>query len=735
MGFFMLSFNRHKNYMPFVFRPMFIFISVFLWEQICVVAESTPPQRLLTRVAVETSSPASVVDLVCAKIQSGDFTGAREIAYESTAFDSIALKQLKAIIDEYAVIKAVREASRDDASEEQVDELEKLRLNGLPKDGNDISEVLTAISEALEYLDKEQRQALLDDVFVKGAVRHAEQIAAEFEIKGRWLDSYKTCYSKLERLYEDDKTYSDHAEELLNKANIVTFLRSSQCENCRQRYVGIKKEMFINAVDILDSSYVDIVDYREMTIGAINRCRCLAEVMSNPYIETEYKISGAQCEIFLMELTAILDEVYRSEQKMDKSEFVDFFERVIALSESAFLSLELPPELLITQFGKGALSSLDPHTVIYWPSQAREFEKRITSRFTGIGIRFSKKEELARIISVLPDTPAFHGGVEAGDMITAIDGISTIEMSADCVAQNIAGPEGTKVTLTIKRRGEHEDRDITVHRANIVVPSIRGWQRTETGRWRFMIDDLNKIGYIRINSFNSQTTGEFEQTLVRLEEQGLAGLILDLRSNTGGLLTSAVEIADRFIEEGLIVRVQPRCGMPTYISAHKGSTHPDYPIVVLIDSFTASSSEILVGVLQEPKYKRATIVGERSYGKGSVQSIANHIGGGAKMKYTAAYYYLPSGQNIKSREMTVKMGRDDWGITPCVQVNLRNDELRKMADVHKANGLMKKDDVDNSSDVQRFSSRETIDADPQLAIGLLVLKSKMVESGYELDLD
>jgi carboxyl-terminal processing protease len=735
MGFFMLSSNQYKNHMPFVFRPMFIFLSLFLWERICVIAESTPPQRSLARIAVEAPSPASVVDSVCAKIQSGDFTGARETAYESAVVNNIALKQLKTIIDEYTVIEALREASRDDACREQVNELEKLRLNDLQKNSNDIGEVLTAISKVLEYSDKEQRQALLDEVFVKEAVRRAEQIAAELEIEGRWLDSYKTCYSRLERLYEDDKAYSDHAKELLSKANIVTYLQSSQCENCPQRYAGIKKEMFVNAVDILDSSYVDIVDYREMTIGAINRCRCLAEVMNNPHIETEYKISDAQCEIFLMELTAILDEVCRSEQTMDKREFVDFFERVIALSESPFLSLELPPELLITQFARGALFSLDPHTVIYWPSQAREFEKRITNRFTGIGIRFSKKEELARIISVLPDTPAFHGGVEAGDMITAINGISTIEMSADCVAQNIAGPEGTSVTLTIKRQGEHEDRDIIVHRANIVVPSIRGWQRTEAGQWRFMIDDRNRIGYIRINSFNSQTSGEFEQALVRLEEQGLAGLVLDLRSNTGGLLTSAVEIADRFIEEGLIVRVQPRCGMPTYISAHKELTHPGFPTVVLIDSLTASSSEILAGVLQEPKYSRATIVGERSYGKGSVQSIANHIGGGAKLKYTGAYYYLPSGQNIKSREMATKLGLDDWGLTPDVQVSLRNDERRKMADVHKTNGLMVKENDDNYSDVQRFSSRETIDADPQLAIGLLILKSKMIESGYELALN
>ncbi len=731
----MLSFNQHKNYRSFVFRPMFILLSVVLWEHICVVAESTPPQRLFTQVTIETPSPASVIDSVCAKILSGDFAGAREIVHESASVDSVALKQLETVIDEYMVINALRKASQNDTYQEQADELEKLQLNSFPKDSNEVDMVLTVALRILKHSDKEQEQALLNDVFVKQAVQQAKQIAAEFELKGKWLDSYKVCYSKLEQMYKDDKAYSDHAKELMVKTDILKFLQDSQCESCQERYSGIKKEMFINAVDILDSSYVNIVDYREMAIEAVNRCRCLVEVMSNSHIETEYKISDAQCEIFLVEQMAILNEVYQSTEAMDKEKFIDFFERVVGLSKSPFVSLELPSALLITQFAKGALSSLDPHTVIYWPSQAKNFEKKITNRFTGIGIRFSKKEELARIISVLPYTPAFHSGFEAGDIIMAIDGIATNEMSADCVAQSIAGPEGTKVTLTIKRQGEHEDRDITVHRANIAVPSINGWQRTETGGWRFIIDSRNKIGYIRIISFSSETADDFEQTLIRLEEQGLSGLILDLRSNTGGLLKSAVDIADRFIEEGLIVRVQPRCGMPTYISAHKELTHPDYPIVVLIDRFTASSSEILAGVLQEPKYNRATIVGERSYGKGSVQSIASHIGGGAKLKYTAAYYYLPSGQNIKSRDMAIKLGGGDWGLTPSVQVSLRDDELRKMADVQKANGLVVKDHLNDSPDIQRFSSRETIEADPQLAIGLLVLQSKMIESGYKVALD
>jgi carboxyl-terminal processing protease len=186
--------------------------------------------------------------------------------------------------------------------------------------------------------------------------------------------------------------------------------------------------------------------------------------------------------------------------------------------------------------------------------------------------------------------------------------------------------------------------------------------------------------------------------------------------------------------------------MPTYVSAHKEKTRPDYPMVVLINRSSASSSEILAGVLQEPKHNRATVVGERSYGKGSVQSIVNRLGKGAKLKYTAAYYYLPSGQKIKSRDTDRKPGSENWGVLPDVNVKLRSDELRKMANVQKANESAVKDHLNNvllrgittkdeALNVLRFSSRETIDADPQLAIGLLVLKAKMIESGLRLALN
>jgi carboxyl-terminal processing protease len=335
------------------------------------------------------------------------------------------------------------------------------------------------------------------------------------------------------------------------------------------------------------------------------------------------------------------------------------------------------------------------------------------------------------VLSVFPDTPAYQSGIEAGDIIEAVDGVAVNLMTPEFVAESIAGPEGTKVTLTIRREGQNETTDITLHRSNIVIPSILGWQRSETGKWRHMIDSQNKIGYIRISCFDSRTVEDFETTLNQLEEGGLKGLILDLRSNPGGLLNGAIEIADMFIEEGLIARIQPRFGMPTYLSAHKDKTHLDYPLVILINGFTASSAEILAGVLQEPKHNRATIVGERSYGKSSVQSIVSHLSEGAKLKYTTAYYYLPSGQRIKNRPTNKKINVEDWGVLPQVNVELRSNELREITKLQRYNESMKKDCINNASNNYSLSSQETIDTDPQLATGILVLKSKIIKSGHK----
>ena len=730
--------DHYKHYRLFTFWPILIVFSAVLCEYTSVAAWNISPRQSDTYIAGRMSSGAILIDSACNKILRGDFKSAQEIVNKSIAVQSNDIRQLETIIDEYMTIQARRDDSQNDAYQEQKDELDKLREKGSPEDIDDVGKVLTVIMKALEYSNKERERALFSDLFIKQTVRQAKSVAAEFESKGKWLDAYQKCYSKLVQIYKDNDTYSDHAQKLLDKADIVAFLQDNPCQTCREHYEGIDKQMFINAVDFLDSNYVNIIDYHSMAIKGINRCKLLAEVISNPYLTTNNKIRDIQCNDFLTTLTALtamLDELNESQASISKDKLIDIFQRILVLNESQLRGMGLPPALLIAQFSKGALSSLDPYTVIYWPSQTKKFEKELTNQFTGIGIRFSKEEESPKVLSVLPDTPAYQSGIEVGDVIEAVDGVGMSQMSPDCVAQSIAGPDGSKVTLTIRHEGEDETRDITLHRTSIVVPSIRGWQRSETGIWLYMIDTCNKIGYIRISCFDSRTVDDFERALIQLEKQGLKGLILDLRSNPGGLLNGAIEIADMFINEGLIARIQPRCGMPTYVSANKEKTHPDYPLVVLINGFTASSAEILAGVLQEPKHNRATIVGERSYGKSSVQSIVSHLGGGAKLKYTTAYYYLPSGQKIKNRTTHTKINDEDWGVLPDVNIKLRSDELQKISKMQRANESAVNGRINHAANVERFSSRETIDADPQLATGILVLQSKIIESGYRLALN
>jgi carboxyl-terminal processing protease len=729
----MLRFGNGKHRS---FRAAWIVATVFLAVGPSYAkAGPNKPLHSQTKASVAGQTPQDevVINSACDKILRGDFESAQEIVSKSTVSDSKGLRELRKVIDECIAIKARLKALQHRVYQTQINELEKLRQKGFSDDVSDINKVFSIVVKISEYADKEQKQALLRHPLVVRTVKKAKAKAAEFEARGKWLDSYTTCYSKLKQIYKDKKVYSDYAEQLLEKADILASLQDSPCQTCEERYAGIKKQMFINAVEFLDSRYVSIVNYQTITIKAVSRCKLLAEVMSKLGVDNEYKITNAQYVAWLAALEKTVNEINQSQTDIGKDEFVDVFNKVLAMNESSQAGTALPATLLIAQFATGAMSGLDPYTVIYWPSQAQDFEKAVTNQFSGIGIKFSTKEGLTKVVSVLPDTPAHKSGLQAGDIIRAVDGIEMKDISSDCAVKKITGPEDTKVTLTIRPCDEDETRDITLERTRIIVPSVHGWQQTETGKWLYVIDGPDKIGYVRISSFNSRTADDFERVLCQLEENGLKGLILDLRSNPGGLLSAAVEIADKFITEGLIVRTQPRFGMSTYISAHQEGTHADYPIVVLISPFTASASEILAGVLQDQKYKRAFLVGQRSYGKGSVQSITSYCGNGAQLKYTVAYYHLPSGQRVESRDLMEKLGRTDWGILPNVNVELRSDGLQKMANVQKANESVEtigRDDALGS--MNRYSHQETVDADPQLAIGLLVLKSKMIQAGHEL---
>ncbi|OHB64862.1 MAG: hypothetical protein A2168_09015, partial [Planctomycetes bacterium RBG_13_50_24] len=521
------------------------------------------------------------------------------------------------------------------------------------------------------------------------------------------------------------------------------------CETSQERFLGVTEELFIRAINFLNSQYVSMTNYNEMAAKAIERCKLLAEVISTSSRLNEDSENNDQGSLDAIKgtfdpeklatwsegLTELLDEAKSASgglARLDKNKFLDVFDNVLDLNKS---TINLPRTVLISQFVEASLSTLDPYTVIVWPRQVQDFEQMMTSAFTGIGIEISKQKGMLTVSSLLLDTPAFNSNLDAGDVIEEVDGVETKDMSLFCAAKKIKGAVRTKVNLKVRRPSDDkkvDDKlfDVTITRDTIVVPTIRGWQRSKAGKWLYMIDEKNKIGFVRLTSFSSETASGLEKVLFDLEDRGLKGLILDLRFNTGGLLDSAVAVVDMFIEEGVIVKRQSGFGrMPIYETANKKGTHPNYPLVILINSSSASASEIVAGALADEKYKRAILVGTRTHGKGSVQGITGYLGGGAQLKYTMAYYHLPSGQRVESRDEMEKQNRKDWGVAPNVEVELRSDELKKMIEVQRNNDvLVKANHEGTNDDFKKHTLEETLATDPQLAVGLLIIQSRLIQA-------
>ncbi len=597
-----------------------------------------------------------------------------------------------------------------------------------------ISDIFATSLKAAEYADPNEKQKLLADPFIIETIEKALALARKFESQGKWVDAYAHCYYWLIELDKDNKQYKEHGEMLTEMAMIEMSLMDNSCETSIKRHEGIKENMLIRAIKALDFNYINVIDYAQMANDGIEQAHLLGEVIARSDKELAYQADTVVLEKWSTGLEIIKTEVNSPKNLVTVKKFVWAFDEILELNDK---TMKLPKEVLIAQFSKAALKSLDPYTSLVWPWEVKDFQKTMTNEFPGIGIRISKARGVLTAVSLIPNTPAYDSGLDAGDSILAINGESTDDMTLTCAVSKITGPVGTPVTLTIRHKGSDKDEteDLTITRGKVVVPTIQGWQRAAAGKWWHIIDPLNKIGYARITAFSEYTVPDMEKALNELEKDGLNGLVIDLRFNSGGYLSAAAGIVNLFVDHGLIVKSQPRWGVPSYETAHKKGTHPGYPIVVLINGGSASASEIVAGALQDDRFKRAVIVGQRSYGKGSVQTITSFPGEGSQLKYTMAYYHLPSNQPVKNRYVMEKLERDDWGIAPDVEVKieLRTKEGQKMLKTQNANEILAKADHDEVlNPVKRFSLQETIDSDPQLAVSLLILKSKIVQSGKDI---
>lgn len=384
-------------------------------------------------------------------------------------------------------------------------------------------------------------------------------------------------------------------------------------------------------------------------------------------------------------------------------------------------------EVMIQNAVRGMVDALnDDYTLYIPPEELKDFDKSIRGTFSGIGAEVDIHENRLRIVSPLEESPAWKAGIMAGDIILDIDGTSTLNMTITDAISRLTGQEGTPVKLRV-RHDTGEETVLNITRARINVATVKGIRRNGESKWDFMLDEANGVGYIRISQFTEGTAHDVRAALDSLIARNARGVILDMRFNPGGLLESAVEISDMFLDaDKRIVSIKGRVVPERVEMSKQEGTIPPLPIVVLANEGSASASEVVAGALSDNS--RALFVGTRTFGKGSVQQIMMLDDGQGALKITNAYYYLPNGRNIHRRE-----GKDTWGVDPSegCYVPMTPEAMKKMIEVRRAGDVLKK--MDQAAMAKDTVTPDWINAnlaDPQLAAGLQAILGKLATNEW-----
>lgn len=379
-------------------------------------------------------------------------------------------------------------------------------------------------------------------------------------------------------------------------------------------------------------------------------------------------------------------EVSRVEQQAkdlsEEKELIQLFADTLEQVKSKYVGTDVSDRDLIEAAIRGMISRLDPYSNYIPPEDLAQFRRGVEREFVGIGVQVSDRDGHLQITSPLFDTPAWRAGLRAGDRILKIGDTSTRGLSLDEAVRLMTGEEGTEVTITVLHPDDTNAETIALRRERIQQPTVIGYHRSEEGVWDFFCDRDQMIAYVRITAFSGKTSADLERTLKQLLEQGMRGLVIDMRFNPGGMLSQAVEVSDLFLNEGRIVSIEGRGTRPqTWDARAEGTLIPrDFPLAVLVNRFSASAAEIVAACLQDNQ--AATIVGERTWGKGSVQNIIALEEGKSALKLTTAGYHRPNGTNIH-REVGASEA-DTWGVHPDegYLVPFDNDDLRGLGTLY-----------------------------------------------------
>lgn len=598
--------------------------------------------------------------------------------------------------------------------------------------------------------------AFLADPKLMEVVAHADAAVATAQEKHEWLEVV-SLYRMLDMLYDTDGRYheqladsSQHLqalrlytpqllEDMIRERNArkAVQAKAEQADGIdaeadgelppvrvdktswSEQLEGVQLAMLRQTLNHARRKHITEPDYKSMLTGAIESVKIVSRTKA---LGTTFaKLNDdATVKQFTDQLDRLETEVNGQGNNIDFLDAARLVDRILAINHQ---TIELPDHMLIYEMTSGVTATLDDFSAVIWPRDLESFKRSFNGAFYGVGVQISLRDNRLIVVSPLMNTPAQRAGLKAQDIIATVDGQDTTGWSLDKAVRQITGPENTEVSLGIERVGEKEPLIFKLKRAEIPIESVRGWRLRADGTWDHYIDRDDRIGYVRISQFLPQTAEDIDLAVEHMsKDAGLAGLIIDLRFNPGGLLGSSVSVVDRFINAGTIVStVGPdgkETGMP--LVATDGHTYDRFPVVVLINQGSASASEIVSGALQD--YERALIVGTRSYGKGSVQEVFPLDGYKAYLKLTTQYYRLPSGRIIHRKPKA-----KTWGIEPDIEVTMTTEQVADALVMRQAADVLV--DLDAPADGKPPVNPDdliTKGVDTQLTTALLILRTQAV---------
>jgi carboxyl-terminal processing protease len=613
------------------------------------------------------------------------------------------------------------------------------------------------------------KNALLEEQQVTQLIADADAAARKAEDRGDWMMASELYY-RLDLLLEEKGTYRDDVKRESQRLSMIRLYapkRLWELKNTRRnaelewRAKQPKKEGDKEAKD--DNK--PLPPYNPMGDDFRDKLKGIDELMISRSLNRGFErhverttmdkilrggVEAIRTLVTTDDLKAIFPGLADAEAKTAFLAFLDGEDERLAqvgresgagdlhgliqrLTANNDRTVKLPREALLHEFGNGGTAALDEFSSIIWPDEVARFERNTQGRFVGVGVQIEHDPlQNIRIVTPLDGTPAQKAGIRPGDLIKKVNGISTIGFTLDQAVDVITGMEDTQVTLTLEREtpqadgpAKREEIDFKLTRSRIEVVTVKGWKRTgiKEDDWDWFIDPVNKIGYIRLTQFADRTDQEFDSAVDSMKKTGLNGLILDLRYNPGGLLDQAVAITSRFVDKaqvkthnGMVVSTHAKDNALVQREwADKGAASlAGIPVAVLVNQGSASASEIVSGALQDYAKSgdiKAVIIGERSYGKGSVQNVWPLDRGNTKayIKVTTQYYRLPDGRMIHRRPTSAA-----WGVDPDLKVDMLPNQISDALTI-RLNA-----DVPHIDDIRRMAGNpdSSSDADDLIVKGI-----------------